>query len=59
MKTAAGVLSELSESGHDIGHLLSAAMDSCLNTVEGVDDSTWGNIAIGEWTTRDVVNHVT
>ena len=59
MRTASGVVNELKEAGHDIGQLLSAAMDSCLNTVEGVPDATWGEIAIGEWSTRDVVNHVT
>ena len=59
MRTAAGVVNELGEAGHDIGQLLIAAMDSCLKTVEGVSDATWGNIAIGVWSTRDVVNHVT
>ena len=59
MRTAAGVVNELGEAGHDIGQLLFAAMDSCLKTVEGVSDATWGDIAIGVWSTRDVVNHVT
>ncbi len=52
-------MSELGEAGHDIGELLLAAMDSCLKSAEGVPESTWGNIAIGVWSTRDVVNHVT
>ena len=59
MRTATSVVDELKEAGHDIGELLLAAMDSCMKTVDGVSDSTWDNIAIGVWSTRDVVNHVT
>ncbi len=59
MNTAAGVVSQLQSEGHDMANLLTMAVDSCLNTVTGVGNNTWDKIAIGEWTTRDVVNHVT
>jgi len=57
--TAALVVSKLQDDGNDMAKLLVMAMDSCLNTVKGVDTGAWDTNAMGEWSTKDVVNHVT
>jgi uncharacterized protein (TIGR03086 family) len=61
MNTAATVVSKLRDEGNDMAELLVMAMDSCMDTVNGVGvgAGTWDVNAIGEWSTKDVVNHVT
>ncbi|NQW16667.1 MAG: TIGR03086 family protein [Chloroflexi bacterium] len=59
MNTAAAVVSKLRDEGNDMAELLVMAMDSCLDTAKSVGAESWDAIAIGEWTTKDVVNHVT
>ena len=59
MNTAAAVVSKLRDEGNDMTTLLVMAMDSCMATVNGVSADTWDANAIGEWSTKDVVNHVT
>ena len=59
MDTAAGVVRKLRDEGNDMAEILVMAMDSCMEKVNGVGADTWDANAIGEWSTKDVVNHVT
>ena len=60
MTTPEQLLEDLAAGGQDIAQLYADAMDSSLRIIEAVGDGQWGNIsAATEWTSRDVVNHIT